>query len=85
MKCQSASGSILRGVTHGLAQRMAFVFVSFADNATLIELSRDLWNGNLARTQEIVAKDFVAHPAPITASGVVLVAAASSSVGWTLF
>jgi hypothetical protein len=49
-------GTGTSGATHGLAQRMALVFVSFADNATLIELSRDLWNGNLARTQEIVAK-----------------------------
>ena len=30
---------------------------------------RDMWNGDLALTDEIIAEDFVAHAAPLTGAG----------------
>ena len=40
-----------------------------AENAALANPWKDLWNGNLALTEEIIAADFVAHAAPITGVG----------------
>jgi predicted ester cyclase len=43
--------------------------MSAADHKALWEPWGDLWNGNLALTEEIIAPDFVAHAAPITGTG----------------
>ncbi len=43
--------------------------MSAADNAALAIPWRDLWNGDLAITDKIIAKDFTAHAAPLTGAG----------------
>jgi hypothetical protein len=40
-----------------------------ATNAALAEPWKDLWNGDLSLTEKIIAKDFVAHAAPLTGTG----------------
>jgi predicted ester cyclase len=40
--------------------------MSTAVNAALVSPWKDLWNGDLSRTNQIVAEDFVAHFAPLT-------------------
>lgn len=39
------------------------------ENAELAIPWRDLWNGDLAITERIIAEDFVAHAAPLTGTG----------------
>jgi predicted ester cyclase len=43
--------------------------MSDAANAALAIPWRDLWNGDLTITDQIIAEDFVAHAAPLTGSG----------------
>lgn len=43
--------------------------MSNAANAALAEPWKDLWNGDLSLTDKIIAKDFVAHAAPLTGTG----------------
>ena len=38
-------------------------------NAALAEPWKELWNGDLALTDKIIAEDFVAHAAPLTGTG----------------
>jgi SnoaL-like polyketide cyclase len=38
-------------------------------NAALANLWKDLWNGHLEVTDQIIAEDFVAHAAPLTGTG----------------
>ena len=40
-----------------------------AANAALANPWRDLWNGDLAITDKIIAEDFLAHAAPLTGTG----------------
>jgi SnoaL-like polyketide cyclase len=40
-----------------------------AANAALADPWKDLWNGDLGVTDQIIAEDFVAHAAPITGTG----------------
>ena len=40
-----------------------------AANAALANPWKDLWNGDLAVTNKIIAEDFVAHAAPLTGTG----------------
>lgn len=41
--------------------------MSAAANAALAEPWKDLWNGDLSITEKIIAADFAAHAAPLTA------------------
>ena len=43
--------------------------MSNAANAALAEPWKDLWNGHLEVTGQIIAEDFVAHAAPLTGTG----------------
>jgi predicted ester cyclase len=43
--------------------------MSSSANAALAEPWKDLWNGDLAVTDKIIAEDFTAHAAPITGTG----------------
>jgi predicted ester cyclase len=43
--------------------------MSKASNAALAEPWKDLWNGHLEVTDQIIAEDFVAHAAPLTGTG----------------
>jgi predicted ester cyclase len=43
--------------------------MSNAANAALAEPWKDLWNGHLEVTDQIIAEDFVAHAAPLTGTG----------------
>ena len=43
--------------------------MSDAANAALATPWKDLWNGNLDVTDQIIAEDFVAHAAPLTGTG----------------
>ena len=43
--------------------------MSATDNAALAEPWRELWNNDLSLTDKIIARDFVAHAAPLTGSG----------------
>jgi steroid delta-isomerase-like uncharacterized protein len=43
--------------------------MSNAANAALVEPWKDLWNGDLSQTEQIISEDFVAHAAPLTGTG----------------
>jgi steroid delta-isomerase-like uncharacterized protein len=43
--------------------------MSNAANAALANPWKDLWNGDLDVTSQIIAEDFVAHAAPLTGTG----------------
>ena len=53
-----------------------------AENKALWERWADLWNGNLALAEEIIAPDFVAHAAPITGVGSDEVHGRAALQGW---
>lgn len=43
--------------------------MSNAANAALANPWKELWNGDLSLTDQIIAEDFVAHAAPLTGTG----------------
>jgi predicted ester cyclase len=51
-------------------------------NAALATPWKDLWNGDLAMTDKIIAKDFVAHAAPLTGSGADQIRGREALNGW---
>jgi hypothetical protein len=53
-----------------------------ASNAALAEPWKELWNGDLALTDRIIAEDFVAHAAPITGTGSDLIRGREALNGW---
>jgi len=56
--------------------------MSTADHKALWEPWADLWNGDLALTEQIIAADFVAHAAPITGTGPDEVHGRAGLAGW---
>jgi predicted ester cyclase len=53
-----------------------------APNAALAEPWKELWNGDLALTDRIIAEDFVAHAAPLTGMGSDLIRGREALNGW---
>jgi hypothetical protein len=53
-----------------------------ASNAALAEPWKELWNGDLALTDRIIAEDFVAHAAPLTGTGSDLIRGREALNGW---
>ena len=53
-----------------------------APNAALAEPWKELWNGDLALTDRIIAEDFVAHAAPLTGTGSDLIRGREALNGW---
>ena len=51
-------------------------------NAALAEPWKELWNGDLAITDKIIAEDFVAHAAPLTGTGSDLIRGREALNGW---
>jgi len=51
-------------------------------NAALAEPWKELWNGDLALTDRIIAEDFVAHAAPLTGTGSDLIHGREALNGW---
>jgi predicted ester cyclase len=51
-------------------------------NAALAEPWKELWNGDLALTDKIIAEDFVAHAAPLTGTGSDLIRGREALNGW---
>src|SRR6266576_3808914 len=56
--------------------------MSSTANAALAEPWKDLWNGNLSRTEKIIAEDFVAHAAPLTGTGTDQIRGRQALNGW---
>jgi predicted ester cyclase len=56
--------------------------MSNTSNAALAEPWKQLWNGDLAVTDKIIAEDFVAHAAPLTGTGSDLMRGRDALNGW---
>ena len=56
--------------------------MSNANNAAFATPWKDLWNGDLAMTDKIIAEDFVAHAAPLTGSGSDKIRGRDALNGW---
>jgi hypothetical protein len=53
-----------------------------AANAALASPWKDLWNGDLGVTDQLIAEDFVAHAAPLTGTGTSEVHGREALKGW---
>jgi len=56
--------------------------MSKAANAALASPWKDLWNGDLGVTDQIIAEDFVAHAAPLTGTGPDAIRGREALKGW---
>src|ERR1035438_9222236 len=56
--------------------------MSNAANAALAGPWKDLWNGDLGVTDQIIAEDFVAHAAPLTGTGPDAIRGREALKGW---
>jgi predicted ester cyclase len=56
--------------------------MSNAANAALASPWKDLWNGDLGVTDQIIAEDFVAHAAPLTGTGPDAIRGREALKGW---